>query len=160
MTKEHEPATAASAVWTNPEAAKARRAVFPALLRGFRQRCPQCGLHTLFTSYLRVFDICPVCREELKHHRADDAPPYFTIVIVGHIVLPLLMAVEIAYGPPVWLHLLIWLPLTVILSLIILPRVKGAIVGLQWANNMHGFGGEEDVLPGASDAIAIRDKAA
>ena len=73
------------------------------------------------------------------HHRADDAPPYFTIVIVGHIVVPLLMTVELTYAPPLWLHLLLWLPLTAILSLALLPCVKGAIVGLQWAHRMHGF---------------------
>ncbi len=158
---EEMPAGASPAVWTNESATtEPRRAVFPALLRGFRQRCPQCGSPTLFSSYLRVSDICPVCGEKLKHHRADDAPPYFTIVIVGHIVLPLLMTVEVAYGPPLWLHLLIWLPLTVILSLMILPRVKGAIVGLQWAHKMHGFGGEDDVLRPASDPIAIRGNAA
>ena len=73
------------------------------------------------------------------HHRADDAPPYFTIVIVGHIVVPSLMAVELIYRPPLWVHLLIWLPLTAFLSLALLPRVKGAIVGLRWAHRMHGF---------------------
>jgi uncharacterized protein (DUF983 family) len=76
----------------------------------------------------------------LHHHRADDAPPYFTIFIVAHIVVALLMTVELSYSPPIWLHLLIWLPMTVILSLLLLPAVKGAIVGLQWALRMHGFG--------------------
>jgi uncharacterized protein (DUF983 family) len=74
------------------------------------------------------------------HHQADDAPPYFTILIAGHIVIPLLMTVEVAFAPPLWLHALIWMPLIAILSLALLPRVKGAIVGLQWAQRMHGFG--------------------
>jgi uncharacterized protein (DUF983 family) len=73
------------------------------------------------------------------HHRADDAPPYFTILIAGHIVIPPLMMTERAFTPPLWLHLLVWVPLTVFLSLTLLPRVKGAIVGLQWAQRMHGF---------------------
>jgi uncharacterized protein (DUF983 family) len=74
------------------------------------------------------------------HHRADDAPPYFTILIAGHIVIPLLMMTELAFAPPIWLHLLIWTPLTAILCLALFPRVKGAIAGLQWAQRMHGFG--------------------
>jgi uncharacterized protein (DUF983 family) len=74
------------------------------------------------------------------HHQADDAPPYFTILIAGHIVIPLLMMTELTFAPPLWLHLLIWVPLTAILSLVLLPSVKGAIVGLQWAQKMHGFG--------------------
>jgi uncharacterized protein (DUF983 family) len=98
----------------------------------------------MFARYLKVGDTCAACGEELHHHRADDAPPYFTIFIVGHIVVPLLMALELAVEPPVWVHLALWLPLTVILSLALLPVVKGAIVGLQWALRMHGFGGAED----------------
>jgi uncharacterized protein (DUF983 family) len=47
---------------------------------------------------------------------------------------------------PMWLHLSIWVPLTVILALALLQPVKGAIVGLQWALYMHGFGGEEDIV--------------
>jgi uncharacterized protein (DUF983 family) len=77
----------------------------------------------------------------LFHHRADDAPPYFTIFIVGHIIVSLVITVELVYWPPLWLHFVIWLPLTILLSLALLPVVKGAIVGLQWALKMHGFEG-------------------
>ncbi|MBI4723797.1 MAG: DUF983 domain-containing protein, partial [Rhodomicrobium sp.] len=130
---EYSPQQPAETVWTNAGAAAQadHRPVLPAVLRGLRRCCPQCGSKTLFSSYLSVSDDCAACGEELKHHRADDAPPYFTIVIVGHIVVSSLMTVELAYGPPLWLHLLIWLPLTVILSLLLLPRIKGGIVGLQ-----------------------------
>jgi uncharacterized protein (DUF983 family) len=94
----------------------------------------------LYGSYLRVSDKCAACGEELSHHRADDAPPYFTILIVGHVLVALMMTVELNYSPPLWLHLLMWIPLTIILSLALLPRIKGAVVGLQWAHKMHGFG--------------------
>ena len=67
----------------------------------------------MFRRYLKVADECPSCGEELHHHRADDAPPYFTIIIVGHVVVSLLLAVEMAYRPPLWLHAALWLPLTV-----------------------------------------------
>jgi len=114
------------------------------LWRGLRQRCPNCGRGRLFRAYLKVVDQCPVCGEELHHHRADDAPPYFTMLIVGHVIVASLLAVEIAWRPALWLHFAIWLPATLILSLWLLPRVKGAIVGLQWANRMHGFGDEAE----------------
>ena len=81
------------------------------------------------------------------HHQADDAPPYFTILIAGHIVIPLLMTAELTFAPPLWLHLLIWVPLTAILCLALLPRVKGAIAGLQWAQRMHGFEREDGAQP-------------
>jgi uncharacterized protein (DUF983 family) len=85
-----------------------------------------------------------VCGEELFHQRADDAPPYFTMVIVAHVVVGGILALEQAYAPPSWVHLVLWMPLTVIMSLVLLPRVKGALVGLQWALRMHGFGGDND----------------
>ena len=125
------------------------RPVFSSLLRGAMLKCPACGIGSMFRRYLKVADTCPHCGEALHHHRADDAPPYFTIVIVGHIVVSLVLAVEMAYRPPLWLHAALWLPLTVILALIILPSVKGALVALQWALLMHGFDPDfkEDSMP-------------
>ncbi len=115
------------------------RSVLLSLLRGARLSCPACGKGAMFRRYLKVADNCPDCGEALHHHRADDAPPYFTIVIVGHVVVGLMLAVEMAYRPPLWLHAAIWLPLTVLLALLLLPPIKGALVGLQWALLMHGF---------------------
>lgn len=116
-----------------------QRSVWQAIKRGFACRCPNCGRGRMFGKYLKVVDHCEVCGQELCHHRADDAPPYFVIVIVGHIVVPLVLAVEVAYAPPYWLHALLWTPLIVGLSLALLQPVKGAVVGWQWANYMHGF---------------------
>lgn len=115
------------------------RPVFRSMLRGFLGACPACGKRGLFRSFLKVNDHCPHCGEALHHHRADDAPAYFVIVIVGHTVVPMALAVEIALSPAYWLHVVMWAPLTIGLSLALLPAVKGTIVGLQWANRMHGF---------------------
>ena len=94
----------------------------------------------MFGRYLKVNDHCPSCGEALHHHRADDAPPYVTILIVGHIVVPLVLYTEKAWHPPEWVHLVLWLPLTLVLALSILPVTKGALIGLQWALRLHGFG--------------------
>jgi uncharacterized protein (DUF983 family) len=120
------------------------RSVWQAMHNGVRARCPHCGRGALFAGYLRVVDHCAVCGEALHHHRADDAPPYFTISIVGHIIVGLVLAVEVAWSPPLWLHLVLWAPLTLFLSLALLRPIKGVIVGLQWAWHMHGFGGENE----------------
>lgn len=120
------------------------RNVWQAMLRGFAERCPACGKGALFGRYLKVGDVCPACGEELHHQRADDAPAYFTIFIVGHFIVAGVLSLEKAFAPPSWLHLAIWLPLTLIATLLLLPRVKGALVGLQWALRMHGFGGTPD----------------
>ncbi len=82
---------------------------------------------------------CRACGADFHHHRADDAPPYFTIMVVGHIIVPALLVVEKLWHPELWLHFAIWLPLTLLFTLWLLPRVKGAIIGLQWALRMHGF---------------------
>lgn len=94
----------------------------------------------MFSRYLKVSDYCPACNEALHHHRADDAPPYFAILIVGHIILAGVLALEQAYAPAAWVHASIWVPATLVLCLWMLPRIKGTLVGLQWALEMHGFG--------------------
>lgn len=121
-----------------------------AVLRGFRRCCPACGQGKLFSGYLSVAPACSVCGLELHHQRADDAPPYLTIFVVGHIIIPLMLFVEKMWHPDLWIHFILWLPLTTFLSLWLLPRIKGVVIGLQWAFRMHGFAddtsAEEDGL--------------
>ncbi len=115
-----------------------------AIRRGLVSHCPACGTGALFDGYLKVRDSCADCGEELHHHRADDAPPYFTILIVGHVIVSLVLAVEVTFFPPLWVHFLIWVPLTVVFALAILRPIKGGVVGLQWALYMHGFDPEAE----------------
>jgi uncharacterized protein (DUF983 family) len=120
------------------------RSMWAALRRGLAQRCPACGTGRLFRRYLKVDDTCPACGEALHHQRADDAPPYFTILIVGHVVVPFVLLLEQQAHPPLWVHYALWLPLVFALTFALLPRIKGAVVGIQWANRMHGFGETPD----------------
>jgi len=120
-------------------AERAPRPLGQAMRRGFRGRCPNCGQGKLFRAFLKVTDRCSVCGTELFHHRADDAPPYFDMLITGHVVVPLALIIETEYSPPLWVHAVIWGPLTVALALGLLQPIKGAIVGWQWATYMHGF---------------------
>ncbi|MFN4277863.1 MAG: DUF983 domain-containing protein [Ferrovibrio sp.] len=113
-----------------------------AMWRGWRMRCPACGQGRMFGRYLKVNDTCPSCGLEMSGHRADDAPPYFTILIVGHIIVPLMLLLEQHMQPPEWVHMALWLPLTLLLCLWFLPHIKGTLIGLQWARRMHGFGSE------------------
>jgi uncharacterized protein (DUF983 family) len=122
-----------------PEPTRPQRDFAAAMQRGLMGRCPNCGKGRLFRKFLKVADTCPVCGEDLHHHRADDAPAYFVILIVGHIIVPVALAVETAYAPSYWLHAALWLPLTVGMSLYLLQPIKGALVSLQWALRMHGF---------------------
>ena len=118
-----------------------------AMRRGFMERCPHCGEGRMYRAYLKVNPRCPACGEDLSHQRADDAPPYITMLIVGHVIVGGVLAAEEFFPQsPLWIDALIWLWLTLILSLALLPRVKGALVGYQWAMRMHGFGGHEDEM--------------
>ena len=110
-----------------------------AMLQGFLGRCPHCGKGRMFRAFLKVADHCPHCGEELHHHRADDFPAYLVILLVGHLIVPQVWAVETLFHPPEWVHFALWLPLTALLALLLIQPVKGAIVGLQWAAGMHGF---------------------
>lgn len=110
-----------------------------ALGRGFAMKCPNCRRGHLFRRFLKVADHCEACCEDFTAQRADDFPAYLVIVVVGHLVVPTLLAVAIAYDPPVWLQLAIWLPITLFSSLALLQPTKGAIVALQWQTGMHGF---------------------
>ena len=116
------------------------RPMRPALLRGWRRRCPRCGRGPMFHGYLTVRGECPVCEEELHHHRADDGPAYLTILIVGHLMAPLLLWFYTEFRPDPWTLMTIFAVGCVALSLYLLPRLKGAIVAIQWSRRMHGFG--------------------
>ena len=135
--------TSSAASERTQRAAKAR-SVQSAMLRGALLRCPRCGIGSLFGSYLKTVERCGHCNEALHHHRADDAPAYFTMFIVGHIVVGGVLYMEQTWAPEAWVHAMIWLPLTVVLCLLLLPAIKGLLVGLQWALRMHGFGSELD----------------
>lgn len=115
------------------------REVKPAILKGLRLKCPRCGKGKLLHSYVKVNDSCSNCGLDLTPQRADDGPAYLTILIVGHI---LGFALHIAFTQwrPEPLDLaLIMSVLAVGSALALLPRMKGLIVGYQWAKRMHGF---------------------
>jgi uncharacterized protein (DUF983 family) len=126
-------------VWTRDSASAEKRDVWTAMKRGFRGRCPRCGEGKLFRAFLKVDNNCSDCNLDFTPHRADDLPAYLVIVIVGHLLVPIILWIETDYSPPVWLQLSIYLPFTLVASLLLLQPVKGAVVGMQWALRMHGF---------------------
>ena len=131
--------TPATKVWSRETGVTEKRDVWTSIKRGFRGRCPRCGQGKLFRAFLKVDDHCSVCGLDYTPHRADDLPAYLVIVIVGHIVVPTALLIETNYSPPVALQLAIYLPVTLVASLLLLQPVKGAVVGIQWALRMHGF---------------------
>ena len=121
-----------------------------AIRRGFAMRCPNCGTGKMFSRFLKVADRCSACGEELSHHRADDFPAYLVMVVVGHAIVPAVLAVETLYAPPLWLQLLAWLPITALSALALLQPTKGAIVAAQWQTGMHGFAQSQRLRSGCA----------
>lgn len=101
-----------------------------AMLRGLAGRCPRCGQGALFYRYLKVNPHCPQCQLDLDRYPSDDGPAYFTILITGHLVIvPLLLFPAIWQASPIISVPGVLIPLAVF-TLLFLPRVKGAVIGL------------------------------
>ena len=127
--------------WREP---RRQRPLGEAICRGLCGRCPACGRGRLFYAYLKLCTSCRVCGEDLSHARADDAPAYLTMLIMCHVAgAGVLMSDELWPEMSLITTALIWLIVAAGVSLLILPRMKGAVVGQQWALYMHGFGGDE-----------------
>lgn len=116
------------------------------LVRGFSERCPECGEGQLFRRYLKVELPCSACGHDNAQYPSDDAPPYFTILIIGHLVIAPLLFFPFIWTWPVGWVIGTTLPAIAILTLVLLPRVKGAVIGAQWAIHRG-----EGVVPGAAD---------
>jgi len=107
--------------------------VLLSLARGVRERCPDCGEGPLFFRYLKVSPACGRCGHDLDQYPSDDGPAYFTILLVGHaVVLPMLLFPFVWRAPLAIVIPAVLIPLAV-LTLVALPRVKGAVIGLLYA---------------------------
>ncbi len=109
-----------------------------AIFRGALGRCPCCGQGRLLHHYLKMVDRCSVCGEPYGHYRTDDAAPWLTILVVGHLTVPIILICEIDFHPPIALALAIYLPLIVGLTLFLLPRCKGIVAAILWAMKAEG----------------------
>ena len=107
-----------------------------AMKRGLRRCCPRCGAGGMFTGYLKVAKTCHRCGLDFDSIRSDDVAPYFTILIVGHIVIPAMLIMQKMDDPPMWLLAAIFVPLTVLLAIGLIRPIKGATVGLMLSFNM------------------------
>jgi uncharacterized protein (DUF983 family) len=110
-----------------------------ALQRGLYGCCPACGEGRMFRAFLKVADTCLHCGEELHDHRADDFPAYLVIVIVGHILVPIVLAVETEIAPAVWISMTLWSLVALTTALGLLQPIKGAVVAIQLYGGMHGL---------------------
>ncbi len=108
------------------------------ILTGLCRKCPSCETGKMFSGYLKLAGKCPHCTAPIGDIRGDDFPPYLTIFIVAHTIVPALVLVEVNYHPPAALQMMAWPAVAVIMSLALLPVLKGAVVGFMWSLDMKG----------------------
>ncbi len=111
----------------------------PALKTGLLCRCPACGSAPLFQGFLSVRERCIACRADLSGQDSGDGPVPFVIFLVGSVIVGLALFAEVRYEPPVWLHLALWLPLTVILVLTLMRPAKALMIALQYKHRRQDF---------------------
>ncbi|NBN64433.1 DUF983 domain-containing protein [Pannonibacter tanglangensis] len=102
---------------------------------GLAGRCPRCGEGQLFAGFLTTRPACAACGLDLGFADSGDGPAVFVIMLVGFVIVGLVLWVELAFTPPIWLHLVLWLPLTSALALAVLRPLKGLMIALQYRNN-------------------------
>lgn len=112
--------------------------VASALFRGVLGQCPHCGKSHLLHHYLKIVDHCRACGEPYGHFRTDDAAPWLTILVVGHLTIPVILLSELNFHLALWIALSVYLPLIILLTLALLPRCKGFILALMWAMKAEG----------------------
>ena len=110
-----------------------QRSIRTGLLRGLRHRCPNCGKGQLYARYLKVAPTCEACGHDLGAYRADDGPAYFTILIVGHLIVAPMFFFPVMWEVSPWIIVPAALVGLTTLILLLLPRIKGAFVGALWA---------------------------
>lgn len=104
-----------------------------ALQNALRLKCPNCGKSKVFKSYLKPIDQCLICHESFRHIRTDDAAPWLTILVVGHIVVPMAVAYEVNATWPIWVTIILWPFITISLAMLILPWAKSLFMAVIWA---------------------------
>jgi len=125
----------------NQHPSRGERDTRSALLRGLRGDCPACGQARLFARFLKPVPHCPSCGQDWTLHSADDMPAYLVVLILGHVLVPVMVAVNMRYDVPLWIDMLIWPGLALVMAVMMIQPAKGAVIGFQWARRMHGFAG-------------------
>ena len=110
-------------------------------MTGLACRCPRCGRGRIFSGFLKIADRCPVCGLDLGGEDAGDGPAVFIILFMGALVVALALLTEAWFSPPYWVHLVLWGPLILIGSLLLMRPFKGIMVALQYRHKAGEGGG-------------------
>ena len=115
-----------------------RPGLWLSLRRGLFGRCPNCGEGRLLAGYLKQVEACAACGEAFGHIRSDDAAPWLTILVVGHVTVPIALAVETSTDWPDWVSKTLWPGVALLLALLVLPRARSLFIAMIWATRAPG----------------------
>ena len=101
---------------------------------GMTGHCPRCGEGKLFNGFLTIAPRCSASGLDYAFADSGDGPAAFVILIIGFIVVGAALWMEVNYGPPLWVHFILWVPLAIILSLVAMRSMKGILINLQYRN--------------------------
>ena len=115
------------------------RTYWQAVQRGALAKCPRCGEAPLFRKWLKSVDTCAACRQDWSTHRADDLPAYLAILVTGHLLAPVMIAMTADFALSVFVILALLIPISIAMMLAMLQPAKGAVIATQWWHGLHGF---------------------
>ena len=103
---------------------------------GLRQRCPACGVGKLFEGLLTVRASCAECGLDLRAQDSGDGPAFFVITLLGALITGLAAWVELAFSPPLWVHIALWLPLVTLGTVYLLRISKALLIAWQYRHRL------------------------
>jgi uncharacterized protein (DUF983 family) len=99
-------------------------------------RCPRCGDGRLFSGFLEVAQRCETCGLDLRAQDSGDGPAVFVVFILGFVIVGLVILVEVVFAPPYWVHVVLWPPVVIGLSVLLLRPLKAALIASQFKHNI------------------------
>lgn len=123
-----------------PQSEKGQPGIAAAALFGL---CPRCGEKTLFAGGLRFADKCGACELDYGTFNVGDGPAAFLTLLIGAAVTALAISVELAFRPPLWLHALMWVPVTTLAVIFGLRVAKAALLASEFRNRAKEAGSRE-----------------
>ncbi len=107
---------------------------------GWKGRCPRCGEGRMFRSWLKIVDRCERCGLDYRFASPDDGPAFFSLCIIALPLIAFVVWLQVAYDPPVWVHLVTSVPFMAAGTLLPLRPIKGWLVASQYVNKAQEAG--------------------
>lgn len=101
--------------------------------RGFKGRCPACGSARLFGRFLKPVAACASCGSDWTVQRADDFPAYLSVLVSGHLLVPIVVEANLHYDMPTAAQMILWPAAAAALALTLIQPMKGLVIALIWA---------------------------